>query len=329
MLRLTNGPLAPWDVISSESKRNGRVEVIETVIRHMEAGMERWGVPVPHSDDEEKTELALSFDDAEFQHGPDGSGRIGGSGPIGGSGGSNGSGSARRMPARRSDADEHSTHEPGSRDPAGPARHHDPLRRDPAARPPRVVRPPARARLHRPVVGRGRRLRRVHAPRPGRRVGAELNLGVAITPAYTRGPALLAQSLASMADAAPGRFFCGLGASSQVIVANWNGLAFENQYRRIAGHAALPAPGLQRREGDRGVRDVQGQGVPAGPDPRAAAAHLPGRAAPRDAAPGRPGGRRRHPQLAQRRGRRHIRGRGREGGRRGAARDRGPDLRAS
>ena len=36
-----------------------------------------------------------------------------------------------------------------------------------------------------------------------------------------------------MADAAPGRFFCGLGASSQVIVANWNGMAFENQYRRI------------------------------------------------------------------------------------------------
>jgi AMP-polyphosphate phosphotransferase len=70
MLRLTHGPLAPWDVISSESKRNGRVEVIETVIRHMEAGMERWGVPVPRSDDEEKTELALSFDDAEFQQDP-------------------------------------------------------------------------------------------------------------------------------------------------------------------------------------------------------------------------------------------------------------------
>jgi probable F420-dependent oxidoreductase len=61
----------------------------------------------------------------------------------------------------------------------------------------------------------------------------ELNLGVAITPAYTRGPALLAQSLAAMADAAPGRFACGLGASSEVIVANWNGLAFENQFRRV------------------------------------------------------------------------------------------------
>jgi probable F420-dependent oxidoreductase len=60
-----------------------------------------------------------------------------------------------------------------------------------------------------------------------------LNLGVAITPAYTRGPALLAQSVAAMADAAPGRFACGLGASSQVIVANWNGLAFEHQYKRV------------------------------------------------------------------------------------------------
>ena len=60
-----------------------------------------------------------------------------------------------------------------------------------------------------------------------------LNLGVAITPAYTRGPALLAQSLASMADASPGRFAVGLGASSQVIVANWNGMAFENQYKRV------------------------------------------------------------------------------------------------
>jgi hypothetical protein len=34
----------------------------------MEAGMERWGIEVPSGDDEEqqKTELALAFDDAEF-----------------------------------------------------------------------------------------------------------------------------------------------------------------------------------------------------------------------------------------------------------------------
>jgi probable F420-dependent oxidoreductase len=44
---------------------------------------------------------------------------------------------------------------------------------------------------------------------------------------------LLAQSLAALADAAPGRVACGLGASSEVIVANWNGLAFERQYQRV------------------------------------------------------------------------------------------------
>ncbi|HEY1829137.1 MAG TPA: LLM class F420-dependent oxidoreductase [Acidimicrobiales bacterium] len=60
-----------------------------------------------------------------------------------------------------------------------------------------------------------------------------LKLGVAITPAYTRGPALLAQSVASIADSAPGQFAFGLGASSEVIVAKWNGLAFDDQYKRV------------------------------------------------------------------------------------------------
>jgi len=73
MLRLTSGPLAPWDVISSENKRNGRVEVIETVIRRMEEGMARWGIEVPSADDEEeeRTQAALAFDDAEFQLDPE------------------------------------------------------------------------------------------------------------------------------------------------------------------------------------------------------------------------------------------------------------------
>jgi AMP-polyphosphate phosphotransferase len=73
MLRLTSGRLAPWDVISAENKRNGRVEVIETVIRRMEEGMARWGVEVPSADDEEeeRTQAALAFDDAEFQPDPE------------------------------------------------------------------------------------------------------------------------------------------------------------------------------------------------------------------------------------------------------------------
>ena len=60
----------------------------------------------------------------------------------------------------------------------------------------------------------------------------ELRLGCAIVPAYTRGPALLAQSVAAMAEAAPGRFAFGIGSSSDVIVQRWNGIPFEEPYKR-------------------------------------------------------------------------------------------------
>lgn len=60
-----------------------------------------------------------------------------------------------------------------------------------------------------------------------------LRLGCAIVPAYTRGPALLAQSVAAMADAAPGRFAFGIGTSSDVIVERWNGIPFEEPYRQV------------------------------------------------------------------------------------------------
>ena len=60
----------------------------------------------------------------------------------------------------------------------------------------------------------------------------EMRLGIAIIPAFTRGPALLAQSAASLAEAAPGRFVMGIGTSSNVIVENWNGIPFEEPYKR-------------------------------------------------------------------------------------------------
>jgi len=59
-----------------------------------------------------------------------------------------------------------------------------------------------------------------------------LYLGTAIVPVFTRGPALIAQSAASLAALAPGRFSLGLGASSPAIVEQWNGIAFDQPYRR-------------------------------------------------------------------------------------------------
>jgi probable F420-dependent oxidoreductase len=63
-------------------------------------------------------------------------------------------------------------------------------------------------------------------------VEPRLSLGTAIASAYTRGPALLAQTAAAMAEAAPGRFVLGLGASSPVIVERWNAIKFAEPYAR-------------------------------------------------------------------------------------------------
>jgi probable F420-dependent oxidoreductase len=60
-----------------------------------------------------------------------------------------------------------------------------------------------------------------------------LRLGTAIVPAFTRGPAVLAQSVASLADAAPGRVAIGLGTSSNVIVEGWNGIPFTEPYQQV------------------------------------------------------------------------------------------------
>lgn len=60
-----------------------------------------------------------------------------------------------------------------------------------------------------------------------------LRLGTAIVPAYTRSPACFAQCVASLADAAPGRFAIGVGTSSNVIVERWNDVAFVEPYKKV------------------------------------------------------------------------------------------------
>lgn len=66
-----------------------------------------------------------------------------------------------------------------------------------------------------------------------------MRLGTAIIPAYTRGPALMASTVASMVDTAPGRFVLGVGSSSNVIVENWNGIPFDEPYKRVRDAVAF------------------------------------------------------------------------------------------
>jgi len=51
---------------------------------------------------------------------------------------------------------------------------------------------------------------------------------------FQRGPALLAQQAAAMADGSGGRFVLGIGASSDRIVEGWNGIPFEKPYSKVA-----------------------------------------------------------------------------------------------
>lgn len=79
-----------------------------------------------------------------------------------------------------------------------------------------------------------------------------LRLGTAIVPVFTRGPALIAMSAASLAAAAPGRFVLGLGSSSPVIVNGWNGIAFDRPYQRSRDvlHAVRTALAGDRVDGE-------------------------------------------------------------------------------
>src|ERR687891_2491163 len=59
-------------------------------------------------------------------------------------------------------------------------------------------------------------------------------LGTGVVGVFTRGPALLAQQAAALADAAPGRFALGIGASSDRIVSGWNRIPFERPLTRMS-----------------------------------------------------------------------------------------------
>ena len=59
---------------------------------------------------------------------------------------------------------------------------------------------------------------------------ARLNVGVAVTPVYTRGPGLMAMSIAALAEVAQGRFTMGLGASSRPVVERWNAITYDRPF---------------------------------------------------------------------------------------------------
>jgi probable F420-dependent oxidoreductase len=61
----------------------------------------------------------------------------------------------------------------------------------------------------------------------------EIRLGTGVVGVFQRGPALLAQQAAALADASGGRFVLGIGASSDRIVEGWNGIPFKRPLSKV------------------------------------------------------------------------------------------------
>ena len=66
-----------------------------------------------------------------------------------------------------------------------------------------------------------------------------LRIGVAVTPVYTRTPAVLAATAEVISQVLPGRFVLGLGSSSQTIMGQWNGIPLDKPLTRVRETATM------------------------------------------------------------------------------------------
>ncbi|HZO83362.1 MAG TPA: LLM class F420-dependent oxidoreductase [Candidatus Binataceae bacterium] len=64
-------------------------------------------------------------------------------------------------------------------------------------------------------------------------IAPKMRLGTAIVPVFTRPPALIAMSAATVQQLSSGRFVLGLGISSRTIVEQWMGVPFEHPLTRL------------------------------------------------------------------------------------------------
>ena len=66
-----------------------------------------------------------------------------------------------------------------------------------------------------------------------------IRIGVAITPVYTRTPAVLAASINILGQLLPGRYIQGIGSSSQTIMGKWNGISLDKPVTRVKETAQM------------------------------------------------------------------------------------------
>jgi probable F420-dependent oxidoreductase len=81
-----------------------------------------------------------------------------------------------------------------------------------------------------------------------------LRLGTGVVGVFQRGPALLAQQAAALADASNGRFVLGIGASSDRIIEGWNKMPFERPLSKMSETVDFLRPALAGERTETGFK---------------------------------------------------------------------------
>ncbi len=87
-----------------------------------------------------------------------------------------------------------------------------------------------------------------------------MRLGVAVTPVYTRTPAVLAATANVLGQLLPGRFALGLGSSSQAIMERFNGIPLEKPLTRVKETAIIVRSMLAGEKSDFDLTTLSSRG---------------------------------------------------------------------
>ena len=88
----------------------------------------------------------------------------------------------------------------------------------------------------------------------------QMRIGVAVTPVYTRTPAVLAATAETISQVLPGRFVMGLGSSSQTIMTGWNGIPLDKPLTRVKETAIMVRSMLAGEKSDFELETLSSKG---------------------------------------------------------------------
>ena len=88
----------------------------------------------------------------------------------------------------------------------------------------------------------------------------EMRIGCAVTPVFTRTPAVLAATANALGQLLPGRFVMGLGSSSPTMMEGWHGRRFEKPLTRVRETAIVVRSMLAGEKSDFRLETVRSRG---------------------------------------------------------------------